>query len=66
MSTEEVVRLKNPVTERDHFMGREDGVVTLLEYGNFECVVDAYFQLSNRCKKFLVIICALSSGIFPA
>jgi formate-nitrite transporter family protein len=38
MSTPEVVKLKNPVTERDHASGSATAPVTLLEYGNFECI----------------------------
>jgi protein-disulfide isomerase len=38
MSTPEVVRLKNSVTARDHALGVENAPVTLLEYGNFECL----------------------------
>jgi protein-disulfide isomerase len=34
----EVVRLKNAVTERDHASGPATAPVTLLEYGNFECI----------------------------
>jgi len=34
----EVVRLKNSVTEKDHSSGPETAPVTLLEYGNFECI----------------------------
>ena len=34
----ETVKLKNLVTERDHISGTADAPVTLLEYGNFECV----------------------------
>jgi formate-nitrite transporter family protein len=34
----EDVSLKNPVTERDHFSGSFEAPVTLLEYGNFECL----------------------------
>ena len=34
----EVVSLKNAVTERDHFSGSFEAPVTLLEYGNFECL----------------------------
>jgi len=37
MSTE-TVKLKNEVTERDHVSGAADAPVTLLEYGNFECI----------------------------
>ena len=32
------VKLKNVVTERDHISGATDAPVTLLEYGNFECI----------------------------
>jgi formate-nitrite transporter family protein len=38
MSTPEIVRPKNPVTEQDHASGPETAPVTLLEYGNFECI----------------------------
>lgn len=34
----EIVRLKNSVTELDHAAGLVSAPVTLLEYGNFECV----------------------------
>ena len=34
----ETIKLKNLVTERDHSCGIADAPVTLLEYGNFECV----------------------------
>ena len=38
MSTSEIVRLKNAVTEADHAAGPESAPVTLVEYGNFECI----------------------------
>src|SRR5260221_12547431 len=38
MSTPEIVSLKNPVTEQDHASGPKTAPVTLLEYGNFECI----------------------------
>jgi len=38
MSAPEVVRLKNRVTGQDHAAGPETAPVTLLEYGNFECI----------------------------
>jgi protein-disulfide isomerase len=34
----EIVRLRNLVTERDHISGVPNAPVTLLEYGNFECI----------------------------
>ena len=34
----ETVRLQNLVTERDHVFGAPDAPLTLLEYGNFECI----------------------------
>ncbi len=38
VSTPETVKLRNPVTERDHTSGSASASVTLLEYGNFECI----------------------------
>jgi len=38
MSSAEIVRLKNLVSEKDHSSGPETAPVTLLEYGNFECI----------------------------
>jgi len=38
MSTPEIVRLKTSVTERDHISGSAKAPVTLLEYGDFECI----------------------------
>jgi protein-disulfide isomerase len=38
MSFAEIVRLKNSVTDRDHASGAATAPVTLLEYGNFECI----------------------------
>jgi protein-disulfide isomerase len=34
----ETVKLKNAVTQRDHISGAADAPVTLLEYGDFECI----------------------------
>ena len=38
MSTPEVIKLRNSATEHDHASGQETAPVTLLEYGNFECI----------------------------
>ena len=38
MESEEVVKLKNAVNDRDHTQGPANAVVTLVEYGNFECI----------------------------
>jgi protein-disulfide isomerase len=37
MSSAEIVRLKNAVTDRDHVSSLQSSPVTLVEYGNFEC-----------------------------
>ena len=34
----EIVKLRNGVSEQDHTAGAQDAPVTLLEYGNFECI----------------------------
>lgn len=38
MNQPEIVQLKNSVNERDHAVGPNTAPVTLLEYGNFECI----------------------------
>jgi protein-disulfide isomerase len=38
MSDTEIVRLRNGVSERDHVWGSQSAPVTLVEYGNFECI----------------------------
>jgi protein-disulfide isomerase len=38
MNNGEIVRLKNAVTDRDHVAGSSVAPVTLVEYGNFECI----------------------------
>src|SRR5712691_11782237 len=54
MSTPEIVRLKNPVTEQDHASGPETAPVTLLEYGNFECIhCGQVYPVIGRVRKLL-------------
>src|SRR6266478_2502914 len=36
--SEEIVRLKSPVTDQDHVAGPVSAAITLVEYGNFECI----------------------------
>ncbi len=38
MDSEDIVRLRNAVDERDHIWGAPNAPVTLVEYGNFECI----------------------------
>jgi len=38
MNELEIVRLKNAVDKRDHAVGSQTAPVTLLEYGNFQCI----------------------------
>jgi protein-disulfide isomerase len=38
MRDTEIVKLKNVISDRDHFAGLRSAPVTLLEYGNFECI----------------------------
>ena len=54
MSSEEVVRLKNSVIERDHASGAATAPVTLLEYGNFECIYCGQaFPVIRQVRKVL-------------
>lgn len=54
MSAAEVVRLKNSVTDRDHVNGPDDAPVTLLEYGNFECIdCGRFFPVMKEVQKRL-------------
>ena len=34
----EIVRLKSPVTDQDHVAGPASAAITIVEYGNFECI----------------------------
>ena len=36
--SEEIVTLKSPVTDQDHVAGPASAAITLVEYGNFECI----------------------------
>ena len=50
----EIVRLKNAVTQRDHVSGLQDAPVTLLEYGNFECIHCGHaYPVLKKVKKLL-------------
>ena len=54
MSSAEIVRLKNSVTERDHSSGAPTAPVTLLEYGNFECIYCGQaFPVVKQVRKVL-------------
>ena len=54
MSTPEVVKLKSPVTERDHTSGSATAPVTLLEYGNFECIYcGGVYPIIKQVRKLL-------------
>jgi protein-disulfide isomerase len=50
----EIVRLKSAVIERDHSSGSLDAPVTLLEYGNFECIdCGRAYPVIKEVKKLL-------------
>jgi len=54
MITPEIVRLKSAVNEQDHVSGPASAVVTLLEYGNFECVhCGAAYPTHKQVRKLL-------------
>ena len=54
MSSAEMVRLKSSVTERDHSSGAATAPVTLLEYGNFECIYCGQaFPVVKQVRKVL-------------
>ncbi|HBB94994.1 MAG TPA: disulfide bond formation protein DsbA [Blastocatellia bacterium] len=36
--SEEIVTLKSPITDQDHVAGPASAAITLVEYGNFECL----------------------------
>lgn len=54
MVTPEVVKLKNSVTELDHASGPATAAVTLLEYGNFECIhCGRFYPVIKQLRKLL-------------
>ena len=54
MSIPEAVKLKNPITERDHTSGSATAPVTLLEYGNFECIdCGRVYPIIKQVRKLL-------------
>ena len=54
MSIPEAVKLKNPITERDHTSGSATAPVTLLEYGNFECIYcGGVYPIIKKVRKLL-------------
>jgi protein-disulfide isomerase len=54
MGVPEAVKLKNPVTERDHTSGSATAPVTLLEYGNFECIYcGEVYPIIKQVRKLL-------------
>jgi len=54
MSIPEAVKLKNPITERDHTSGSATAPVTLLEYGNFECIYcGGVYPIIKQVRKLL-------------
>ena len=38
MANTEIIKLRNAVNERDHVSGAESAPVTMVEYGDFECI----------------------------
>lgn len=54
MVNAEIVRLKNSINERDHVSGPATAPVTLLEYGNFECIhCGQFFPVLRQARKLL-------------
>jgi|SRR6266436_143195 len=55
---EEIVRLKSPVTDQDHVTGPVSAAITLVEYGNFECI-----QCGNVYRSLKQIRSVLADGL---
>lgn len=54
MNTGEIVRLKNVVSDRDHVLGPQSAPVTLVQYGNFECIhCGRVFPVLKQVQKLL-------------
>ena len=50
----ETIKLRNSVTERDHVSGPATAPVTLVEYGNFECIhCGQFFPVIKQTRDFL-------------
>jgi protein-disulfide isomerase len=50
----DIIKLKNPITEHDHAAGPATAPVTLLEYGNFECIhCGQFFPVVKEIRKLL-------------
>jgi formate-nitrite transporter family protein len=54
MNIPDVIRLKNSISQGDHVLGPEGAPVTLLEYGNFECIDCGYaYPIIKKVRKLL-------------
>lgn len=54
MNNAEIVRLQNAVNESDHVSGPPNAPVTLVEYGNFECIqCGKAFPILKEVRKLL-------------
>ena len=53
MTTHSLPRLKLPVTDRDHVLGSPVALVTLVEYGDYECphCASAYPIVEEICRE---------------
>src|SRR5712671_630778 len=56
--SEEIVTLKSPVTDQDHVAGPGNAAITLVEYGNFECI-----QCGSAYRSLKQIRSALADGL---